>query len=387
VLQNRWIILAALFTARAGVGFQYQTVASTAPMLRAELGLGIDAIGVLIGLYFATGMFLALPAGAIGARFGSRACVLFGLALMVVGSAAAGFSHGWGMHVAARIVAGAGGVFVTVFMTKMVTDWFAGRDMATAMGIFVNSWPVGIALALVSMPALGAAWGAGGVFLTSAAVCALGFALVAVVYRDPPLARGEAPPPAAWPKGATLTLVTLAACVWGFFNVGFAMVFSFGPAMLIDRGMSAVLAGSAVSVVLWLSILSVPAGGALADRTGRPRTLIALGQIVGAGLIVAASTAGQPTLLFALLGLIVGLPAGPIMALPGQVLRVEERATGMGVFYAIYYALMVAGPIVAAFIARTAGSTALAFQFGAAFMLCATLSLVAFTLLQRRAPV
>jgi MFS family permease len=385
VLQNRWIILAALFAARAGVGFQYQTVASTAPLLRAELGLGIDAIGVLIGLYFATGMFLALPAGAIGARFGSRACVLFGLALMVVGSAAAGFSHGWGMHVAARIVAGAGGVFVTVFMTKMVTDWFAGRDMATAMGIFVNSWPVGIALALVTMPALGAAWGAGGVFLVSAAVCALGFALVALVYRDPPLARGEAPPPAAWPKGATLPLVTLAACVWGFFNVGFAMVFSFGPAMLIDRGMSAVLAGSAVSVVLWLSILSVPAGGALADRTGRPRTLIALGQMVGAALIVAASMAGQPTLLFALLGLIVGLPAGPIMALPGQVLRVEERATGMGLFYAIYYALMVAGPIVAALIARTVGSTAFAFQMGAAFMLCATLSLAAFTLLQRRA--
>ena len=119
---NRWIILATLFGARASVGYQYQAVASTSPLLRAEFGVALDAIGVLIGLYFATGMFLSLPAAAIGARFGSRACVLFGLALMVFGSAAAAYAPTWSMHVAARVVAGAGGVFVTVFMTNMKRD-------------------------------------------------------------------------------------------------------------------------------------------------------------------------------------------------------------------------------------------------------------------------
>lgn len=364
---NRWIILATLFGARASVGYQYQAVASTSPLLRAEFGVALDAIGVLIGLYFATGMFLSLPAAAIGARFGSRACVMFGLALMVLGSAAAAYAPTWWLQIAARVVAGAGGVFVTVFMTKMVTDWFAGRDMATAMGIFVNSWPVGIALALVTMPALGEAAGLKGVFLTSAALCAAGFALVAFVYRDPPQAAGEAPPPAAWPKPEGLVLVTLAAMVWGFFNIGFAMVFSFGPAMLIDRGASAVAAGTAVSIVLWLSILSVPAGGALADRIGRPRMVIAL----AAGAVAA-------------LGLIVGLPAGPIMALPSHVLRVQERATGMGLFYAIYYLTMVVGPIVATALARDHGGAAFAFRIGAGFMLCAIVSLGVFHLLQRR---
>jgi MFS family permease len=270
-------------------------------------------------------------------------------------------------------------------MTKMVTDWFAGRDMATAMGIFVNSWPVGIAVALVSMPALGAAWSAKGVFLTSAVFCAAGLALVALVYRDPPMVRNEAPPLAVWPKGRAIALLALAAMVWGFFNAGFASVFSFGPAMLIERGMSAAAAGSVVSVVMWMSILSVPAGGAVSDRLKRPRLLIALGAALTAALILAASVSDRPALLFALLGLVAGLPAGPIMALPAQALRAEERATGMGVFYAIYYVLMVLGPIVAASAARAAGSTALAFQIGAAFMICATLSLLGFAALQSRA--
>ena len=55
MVRNKWIILAALFCARATVGVQYQAIASSASILRGELGLGLDQIGLLIGVYFATG--------------------------------------------------------------------------------------------------------------------------------------------------------------------------------------------------------------------------------------------------------------------------------------------------------------------------------------------
>jgi len=42
---------------------------------------------------------------------------------------------------AGRLVAGAGGVILSVQMTKMLTDWFAGHEIATAMAIFVNLGP------------------------------------------------------------------------------------------------------------------------------------------------------------------------------------------------------------------------------------------------------
>ena len=38
MLQSRWTMLGAIFVARAGMGFQYQTVASIAASLRHELG-------------------------------------------------------------------------------------------------------------------------------------------------------------------------------------------------------------------------------------------------------------------------------------------------------------------------------------------------------------
>ena len=41
MVRNKWIILAALFCARATVGVQYQAIASSASILRGELGLGL----------------------------------------------------------------------------------------------------------------------------------------------------------------------------------------------------------------------------------------------------------------------------------------------------------------------------------------------------------
>ena len=48
-------------------------------------------------------------------------------------------------------------------MTKMVTDWFAGKEIATAMAIFVNSWPAGVAVSLLALPLIGTTYGVGAV--------------------------------------------------------------------------------------------------------------------------------------------------------------------------------------------------------------------------------
>ena len=56
------------------------------------------------------------------------------------------------------------------------------------------------------------------------------------------------------------------------------MIFGFGPAMLAERGWSVAAAGSAVSVVMWLTMLSVPAGGFLADWTKRHVAFIVCGR-------------------------------------------------------------------------------------------------------------
>ena len=138
-MTQRWNVLMILFTVRLSMAFQFQSAASMSPAIMKAYGVGLGDIGLLISLYLAPGIAFALPGGEIGRRFGDKRVVLVGLTLMIAGGLLMAFAPTWHWQIAGRIVAGLGGVVLNVLMSKMVTDWFAGKEIATAMAIFVNS--------------------------------------------------------------------------------------------------------------------------------------------------------------------------------------------------------------------------------------------------------
>jgi predicted MFS family arabinose efflux permease len=78
------------------------------------------------------------------------------------------------------------------------------------------------------------------------------------------------------------------------------------------------------------------------------------------------------------IGLVSGQPAGPIMSLPARVLQPATRAIGMGIFYTVFYAAMMLGPIIGGAWAKWTGGAAAAFDFGAATVLACPLILWVF---------
>jgi predicted MFS family arabinose efflux permease len=362
-LRNRWGILAILFVVRLTIAFQFQSVAAVAPLLQQTFGVGLADIGILIGLYFTPGVVLALPGGAIGRMLGDKPTTIAALLLMTAGSLVMAATDIWGWQMAGRLASGAGGVLLTVQLTKMGTDWFAGKEIATAMAIFVNSWPAGVAISLLVLPAIGTAYGASAVFLSAGALTAIGIVLI-LFYQPPPGATAGAAGPGRLDPLALLA-VTVAGVIWGLYNVGFAMIFSFGPSLLAERGWSIATAGSAISLVMWLSVISVPAGGYLADRFKRPLTLAVAASLVVALLLAWLPRSDAVITILVLIGLIGGHPAGPIVSLPARVLAPDTRAIGMGVFYTLFYAAMMLGPAVAGRLAKSAGTAAVALDLGA----------------------
>jgi predicted MFS family arabinose efflux permease len=367
-LHHRWGILAVLFVVRAAMAFQFQSVAAVAPLLGNQFGVSIADIGVLIGLYFAPGVVLALPGGAIGQKFGDKQTALGALLLMLSGSLAMALAGSWGVQIAGRLVAGAGGVILSVQLTKMITDWFAGREIATAMAILVNSWPAGIAVSLLTLPLIGTRWGVDAVHLAVAAFTACGFALISLLYRPPPDNAAASTTAVRLDRNTVLAVIT-AGLIWGLFNIGFAIVFSFGPSMLVERGWSIASAGSVISIVLWVAVFSVPFGGFLADRTKRPQTIMVAAAFVFAILMILLPRTDAVVLTAAALGLISGQPAGPIMSLPARVLQPATRAIGMGLFFTMFYGAMLLGPVIGGSLAKWTGTAATAFDFGAAVLL------------------
>ena len=375
-MRNRWGILALLFTVRLTMAFQFQTVAAIAPLLKTQFGMGIADIGFLIGLYFTPGVVLALPGGAVGKWLGDKRATLVALALMLAGSLAMAFGEHWGWQIAGRLIGGAGGVLLNVQLTKMVTDWFAGKEIATAMAVFVNSWPAGIALSLLILPSIGTSYGVHAVHLFIVAQAAIGIALI-LLYPPPP--REIATAASSAPLDLrTIMAVLVAGVIWGLFNVGFAMAFSFGPTLLVERGWSIAQAGSVISIGLWLSVFSIPFGGFVADRSKRPQVVLVLGALALAVLMFCFAHTGAVILSMIAMGLVGGQPAGPMMSLPARVLSPATRTIGMGMFYTVYYGTMMVGPIIGGAAAKWEGSAAAAFDFGAIAVMACPVMLWAF---------
>ena len=361
---------------RVTMAYQFQSVAAVAPLLRTQFGVGLAEIGFLIGLYFSPGVVLALPGGAIGQRLGDKRTTLAALLLMLIGSMVMALGESWGAQVAGRLVAGGGGVLLNVQLTKMVADWFAGKEIATAMAILVNSWPAGIALSLLTLPSIGTSYGLDAVDFVVAALLVIGIAL-AMTYSPPPGVAAAAAA-SARPDFRTTLAVIVAGLMWGLFNVGFAVIFSFGPTMLVERGWTIAHAGSVISIVLWLAVISVPIGGFIADGLQRPQTVLVVGGLVTTALMLSLAHTDTVIATVIALGLISGQPAGPILSLPARVLQPHTRAIGMGMFYTLYYGVMALGPIIAGAAAKWTGNAASAFDFGALTLLACPLLLWAF---------
>lgn len=366
-MTNRWYILALLFSVRVAMAFQFQAVAALSPFIMESFQVGIADIGLLIGLYFSPGIFLALPGGAIGRRFGEKHVVLVGLFLMSVGGLMVATGSSWEMQIAGRFLAGIGAVFLNVLMTKMVTDWFSGKEIATAMGIFVNSWPVGIALALLVLPALANTFGLNMAMLLVAVLTLCGFAGLATAY-EPPSDLSAKPIETQPMRGAALWLVIAAGAIWGLYNAAIGMVFGFGPTMLEQQGWTPTAAGSITSIVLWLMAITIPLGGIIADRLKQMDGVLMIGLVLFAIMLFIAPRTDATLLSFAAIGLVAGLPAGPIMSLPSRVLLPGNRAIGMGLFFTLYYVSMVLGPLAAGWLAEVSGRISIAFDLGIAML-------------------
>jgi MFS family permease len=382
---ERWLILAVLFLARTAMAFQFQAVAALSSFFTADAGLDFTQLGFLIGLYLLPGTVIAYPGGLLGRRLGDKRVALLGMVLMVAGGVMTASPHAPTLF-AGRLISGIGAVLLNVLLTKMTTDWFIGREIGTALALLVTSWPFGIGLALVVLPWLAAQTSFAAALASTAAAAALVLMLIAAIYREPPAAVAAVP---SRQEGRVrlspreLGLVSLAGGVWMLFNVGYILVVSFSPALLMSHGLSPRDAGLVTSLVSWTVIVTVPLGGVLIDRIGHPTTVM-VGSLAAFGLAALLLPSAPSPALMTFIGVVAGLPAGAMMVLPAEVLRPANRAAGMGVFFTWYYAGMAILTLIGGMLRDLSGAQGAPLLLAAAVELLAVAVLAFLRLSQRR---
>jgi len=385
-MANRWVALAIVFVTRTSMGFQFQAVAAVAPLMVADLQLTWVQLGSLIGLYMLPGAVFALPGGVLGQRFGERRMVVGSLALMVAGGLVTAAAHGFITAAAGRLLSGVGAVLMNILLAKMVADWFADREMSTAMGVMLTSWPVGLGIATATLGALAthASWRTA--IVATALVAALGLVLIAFAYRDPPRTAARSAERRVRLTGRELALATSGGFAWGCFNASLVAIIAFGPGLLIARGAALGDAGFTVSLAIWLTMLSVPLGGLLSDRLGRPNVMIVAGSLVAALVTMLLPAITHSLLAFCLVGLAIGAPPGALMALLPKAVASERLATALGVYYTTYYVVMAAVQLAAGGVRDLFGSPAAPILLAALVMAATIVGFAVFRLVERTTP-
>jgi len=389
-MELRWKILILLVIVRVGLGFQFQTLASVSDQLVAEFGVDYTTIGTMIGLFMFAGLFLALPAGWVGRYVSDRHLSSIGMALLAAGGFIAAFADNTVQISIGRIVCGAGFVITTIYFAKMTTDWFAGLEIATAMGLLVMTWPLGIAAGQIvhTWLAENSHWTTA--FIVASSYCALGAIAVFIAYRPPankPLAHTDAQASDLLKKESSvksgfarteLLLIVVASASWALFNAGYVVFLSFAPGWLVENGYTTLEAASTVSSASWVMMISIVAGGVVADRTGRPAAVLYFCLLVAVLSLLALHWTDLALLVCVLFGLIGAAPAGIIMALASVAIAPQNRALGMGLFFSLYFLLVAPAPVIAGWLVDYSGSAWFAVIFAATLFAATALAYWAF---------
>lgn len=371
----RWRVLVLLFLVRMTMAIQFQLVGTLSPAFQEAFKVGIADIGVLIGLYLSPGLILAAPGGALGRRFGDKQVVLVGLALMTAGGALMAVSEIWAGQLAGRLIAGLGGVLLNVLMTKMVADWFSGQEISFSLAVFVNSWPIGIAVALIVLPLVAGAGGLISALVLVVTLTAAGFVGLALFYGAPIEAEAGKATSSHRVRGAVLGAVLAAGAIWGLYNAALGIVFSFGPQLFVAKGMALAEAGSTTSIVLWLLAIIGSLAGFLTDWTGRRNLILVVGNLGFALFVLIASWTEQVMFNVIVMGMFSGVAVGAMISLPSLVLTPAARATGMGIFFTVFYFCSTFGPMIAGWLADLTGDIASTYQLAAALLVASVLVL------------
>src|SRR4051812_40648366 len=182
----RWVVLGAGVAAQAAYSALGTGVAVLVPQLRAEYGLSLTQVGVLLAAASA-GMVLTLLAwGLLTDRVGERVVVALGLGGAGLAFLAAATLPPYAVVFALLTLAGMVGASVSAASGRAVMGWFAAEQRGLALGIRQTAVPLGWAIAALALPPIVAAGGLSAGFAALGAGCLAGAAVGVVLLRDPP---------------------------------------------------------------------------------------------------------------------------------------------------------------------------------------------------------
>jgi predicted MFS family arabinose efflux permease len=162
------------------------------PLIREDLGLGLDLAGLIVAIFATLGATMGIGAGVVVGRLGIRRSLIGGMVAVAVGNIIGAGAQDEFVLLAARLIEGVGFFGVVLAIPSMLAQLVSPNARDTVMAVWAAYMPAGIMLMLFVGPLLPTiGWRT---FWLANALVAGGCAILLAIYAP---AMSMAPRPAA----------------------------------------------------------------------------------------------------------------------------------------------------------------------------------------------
>ncbi len=329
----RWVILGIVYLSILAFTLIFQSMPPILPLIISELHLTYAQSGLLMSLFALPGILVSILGGFLADRSGMKPLGTGCFLLMIGGT----FLVGLGMNLQilglGRIIAGIGAFTLSVFLPKLLSQWFKGKELGLAMGIFNTGVPLGSVICFGLFGRLGTLGGWRVPILLTGIYSLIIFILFFILYRPPLLQRMR--------EGKSLNIhksltqmgypIWLVGFSWLWFNAAFVSFATFAPDLFIENGFTIEQSGILIGIPLLGSLLFSTPIGYLVDRFKHQEWLIGTGGIALAILALFFNFSSSFLFLAILMGIFSAMIPAPIYSLPPEILKMDNVGLGFGI--------------------------------------------------------
>ena len=347
-----WVILVVVYLASIAAPLNQLKVPPIMPVLMDALHLDLTRAGLLMSTVAVVGVILALPAGILVQRYGSRLIGVIALGCIAAGSAMGALSNSYGALLGSRVVEGIGISLIGVVAPATIALWFPPARQGAPMGIWSTWFPVGSVLMYLLAPILVDAFGWQAVWWVGAGFALIIMLVYGLLVRNPgshPSTKSSENVSLDFRKALANRDIWLLGLAFTCFNLVMLAINTYYPTFLNEeRGYPLGQAAFISSLGSLIIIGSAPLAGWISDRIGSRRLVFSLPFLALAILILLPFRVSGwhiPALIVIQAMIIGAIPTATFAAAPEIMHKTEWAGLGLAVILLGQYLGSLIGPV------------------------------------------
>ncbi|WP_457582594.1 MFS transporter [Ensifer canadensis] len=280
--KTEWIAVAAVVAAGMVAAMQVGKGLIAGPLLQADLGLDLTALGWITSVFAIVGVVGGMPAGAMVAAVGDRRMLGIGMGILLVGILIGAASPNFTLLILSRVFEGFGFLFVVVAGPAILMRIVASERRDLVFALWSCFMPAGMAIAMLTGP-LFPNWQA--IWWINGFIALL--SLLTVIAAVSPSHIGPRPSAGGFRADVTTTLTSrgpvLLFALFALFSLMSFTLSSFLPILLVTRMNVSLGTAGVLSALITLAnvIGNLAAGNMLSRGVGRGRLIIVAATLMG----------------------------------------------------------------------------------------------------------